>query len=291
MSVRLLAVLGVGRVDPSQPVVRADDAAFTRGDGCFEGLRVVTADDGQSRVDKLDRHLARMARSAAALDLDFDGDAWRAFVLDAIREWHEPGEWALKLVLGRGSGRGAGGDEPSCRLLTLSDLPSDYGRQRRDGVRVVSLTRGTTADAFEHAPWLLGGVKTLSYAINMAAQREAARQGYDDVIFVSADGTVLESTVSSVVWSVGRALYTTPIGASGILPGTTQDLLFERATAAGWSCESVETTLEQLHAADVIWLVGSVRGPVDVVVLDDSERERRPDVDAQIRTLAGFAPA
>ena len=286
MPVRLLAVLGTGLVDPATPVVRADDNAFTRGDGCFEGLRVRTDATGVSGIDKLEKHLARMAHSAAALDLPFDIDEWQAFVLDTVGQWHEPGEWGLKLVLGRGPG----GDAPPTRLLTIGDIPADYPRQRQDGLRVVSLTRGTTADAFEHAPWLLGGVKTLSYAINMAAQREAVRHGYDDVIFVSSDGTVLESAVSSVVWSIGRTLYTTPTGASGILPGTTQELLFERATDAGWSCDAVETTLDDLHSADVIWLIGSVRGPVDIVVLDDATRERRPDIDAEIRALAGFAP-
>ena len=285
MSVRLLAVLGVGPVDPDTPVVRADDAAFTRGDGCFEGLRVRTDAAGVSRIDKLEKHLERMAHSADALDLPFDVGAWHEFVLDAIAQWHEPGEWGLKLVLGRG----IGGDAPPTRVLTLLDLPADYPRQRREGLRVTSLTRGTAADAFTDAPWLLGGVKTLSYAVNMAAQREAVRRGCDDAIFVSAEGSVLESTVSSVVWSVGRTLRTTPTGPSGILASTTQELLFERASDAGWGCEITPATLDDLHAAEVLWLIGSVRGPVDVVVLDGTARERRPEIDNEIRALAGFA--
>ncbi|HJQ42933.1 MAG TPA: aminotransferase class IV [Jatrophihabitantaceae bacterium] len=285
MALRFVAVHGVGVIDPATPVIRADDAAFTRGDGCFEGLRVRTGADGTSSIDKLEKHLARMANSADALELAFDVGAWHEFVLDAIAQWHEPGEWGLKLVLGRGIGAGAA----PTQLLMLADIPADYPRQRREGLRVVSLSRGTTAEAFADAPWLLGGVKTLSYAVNMAAQREAVRRGYDDAIFVSTEGTVLESTVSSVVWSTGRILHTTPTGTSGILPGTTQELLFERASDAGWTCEVTPAALDDLHAADVLWLIGSVRGPVDVVQLDDAKRERRPEVDAEIRTLAGFA--
>jgi hypothetical protein len=37
-----------------------------------------------------------------------------------------------------------------------------------------------------------------------------------------------------------------------------------------------------------VWLIGSVRGPVDVVELDGSARGRDQDRNAEIRALAGF---
>jgi 4-amino-4-deoxychorismate lyase len=284
VTVRLLAILGEGLTDPDAPAVAADDAGVTRGDGCFEGCRVLTSADGVSTVDKLDAHLARMQRSAEALEIAFDRPAWASLVESACQAWHVPGEAGMKLVLTRGR---PGSPVPT-GLLTVSDLPAHYPRQRRDGLRVISLTRGTSEDSFAGAPWLLGGVKTLSYAVNMAAVREAERQGADDALFVSVEGRVLESTISSVVWSVGRTLLTTPTGATGILGGTTQQLLFDRAAAAGWRTEVTSASLEDLHGADVVWLIGSVRGPVDVVGIDGTSRIRRPSVDAEIRHLAGF---
>jgi len=285
VTVGLLAILGIGLVDPETPVVRADDLGLTRGDGCFEGCRIVTSADGISSVDQLDAHLARMSRSAAALEIEFDEPAWRATVSQALAAWTQTGEAALKLVLTRGS--------PSTGvptgILMISDLPPDYPRQRRDGIRVVTLTRGTTSLAFADAPWLAGGVKTLSYAVNMAAQREAARRSADDALFVSVDGRVLESTVSSVVWARGRTLHTTPLGASGILGGTVQEVLFARAPAAGWDIAVTDARVEDLHAADTLWLTGSVRGPVDVIDLDGRARKRDRSVIAEVRELCGFA--
>jgi 4-amino-4-deoxychorismate lyase len=140
----------------------------------------------------------------------------------------------------------------------------------------------------EPMPWLLAGAKTLSYAVNMAALRHAARQGADDVIFVSSDGLVLEAPTSAVVWWDGQSLHTTPTGPTGILASTTQRLLFERAAAAGWRTAETAASREELHAADIVWLVASVRGPVDVVELDGVRRTRVPEVDAEIRRLAGF---
>jgi 4-amino-4-deoxychorismate lyase len=274
----VVAVLGVGLVDPAAPAIRADDAGVTRGDGCFEGCRLR---DGV--IDNLDAHLARMTRSAASLEIPFDVAAWRALIADAVSAWPHQGEAAVKVLLTRGPADG----EPN-GFVAVGPLPPDYPRQRRDGLRVITLSRGTGSTAHTDAPWLLGGVKSLSYAVNMAAQREAARRGADDVVFVSTDGVVLEAPTGSVVWWDGNTLHTTPTGDTGILAGTTQRLLFERAAAAGWRTAKSRATVADLRAAAIVWLMGSVRGPVDVVELDGARRDRVPDVDAQVRRLVGF---
>ena len=65
-----------------------------------------------------------------------------------------------------------------------------------------------------------------------------------------------------------RRCYTTPLGATGILAGTTQQLLFERAAQQGWQTADLLATVADLHAADALWLISSVRGPVEVIDLD-----------------------
>ena len=102
------------------------------------------------------------------------------------------------------------------------------------GVAAVTLDRGFPPDLAERAPWLLLGAKPLSYAMNMAAVREAGRRGAEDVIFTAADGSVFEGPTSTVVLAKGRTLYTPP-SSIGILPGTTQAALFRGAEKAGWS--------------------------------------------------------
>ena len=286
MPVSVLAVLGRGLVDPDTPILRGDDLGVTRGDGCFEGCRVLVSDDGTAAVAKLDAHLDRMARSADALALDFDRAAWLRLVAEACSAWagSPEREAGMKLVLTRGTGDGS---EPT-GYLTISPLPADYPRQRRDGLTVITLDRGFDADSFAGTPWLLGGVKTLSYAVNMAAQREAARRGADDALFVTHDGHVLESPTGTVVWLADGTLHTTPLEGTGILGGTTQQLLFERAASAGFDTASTLATVDDLHAAELVWLIGSVRGPVDVVELDGKARVRNPEIDRTVRALCGF---
>ena len=75
----------------------------------------------------------------------------------------------------------------------------------------------TLHDIAARAPWLLAGAKTLSYAINKAVLREAARRGADDVLFVSSDGYVLEGPSSTLIAKFGNRIWT-PSTALGILP-------------------------------------------------------------------------
>ena len=173
MTGSVVAVLGRGVVDPGLPVVLADDLGLSRGDGCFETCRVVTDPSGTSHVDNLDAHLARLARSVRMLRIVIDIDSCRALLEVAVAAWTEPGEAAVKLMVTRGvEGTGV----PTV-IATVHSISEAALRQRSTGIRVITLPRGTTAATYTDADWLLGGVKLLSYAVNMAALREAAGRG------------------------------------------------------------------------------------------------------------------
>src|SRR5215467_9121415 len=101
---QLIGVLGQGLVDPTTPVVHADDLGFTRGDGCFEGCRVI---DGA--VDKIELHVARIHRSAAALGITFEEPAWLALITEVIAAWPAGAEGSMRWFLTRGR---AGAAEP-----------------------------------------------------------------------------------------------------------------------------------------------------------------------------------
>lgn len=289
----VVGVLGHGLVDPDRPVVAADDLGLTRGDGCFEGLRVQRLPDGPV-IDKLDAHLTRLRRSASALDLPVDEDGIRALLAQAIRRWvairPQATEAAVKLMLTRGRSAQSTSTRPT-GMVTVSAIDGTTLAARRNGVSVATLRRGVSAAAFGNAPWLLGGVKTLSYAVNVAALREADRRGAQDVIFLADDGSVLEAPTAAVVWVTAGTLCTVAPGANGILAGTTQQLLFDHAAALGWRTAEGTGTLADLRGADSVLLVSSVRGPVAVTVLDGEPLPHDRRIVAQLQQLAGFPAA
>ena len=74
---------------------------------------------------------------------------------------------------------GRPGHEPVSMAVILP-IPHDLEAMRSSGIAAVSLQLGTDPRARVDAPWLLDGVKSTSYAVNMAARDEALRRGADD---------------------------------------------------------------------------------------------------------------
>ncbi|MBJ7453008.1 MAG: aminotransferase class IV, partial [Blastococcus sp.] len=242
-------------VPADEPVLTAYDQGLVRGDGVFESVAVVGG-----VTPHLAPHLARLHRSATLLELAHPGDdVWHALVDAVLADWPADTEGLIRLLLTRGPG----GDVPPTALALVSPVPAETVRQRTDGISVVSLSLGVPADLRAQAPWLLGGAKTLSYAVNMAAYRHAHALGADDVVFTSLEGQVLEGPTSTVAWAAGGTLHTPPTE-TGILPGTTVARLFERAEADGWPTARTRGTVDDLHAADAVWLLSGVRGAAAV---------------------------
>jgi 4-amino-4-deoxychorismate lyase len=284
---RAVGVLGTGLVDPGTPVLHPDDLGLTRGDGCFEATRVRTDADGRHRVDHLPEHLDRFDASCAGLDLPpVDRGSWCGLIDEVLAGWRQPGEAMLKLMLSRGRESQPGG--PVTGLVTLTSISPETLRQRREGVDAITLGRGFGSRTFTDARWLLGGIKTLSYAVNVAATREALRRGAQDVVFTSTDGYLLEAPTATLVWLTGRLLRSTRWDGTGVLASITQQALFRAAEQDGFATEYCLGTVADLRAATGAWLVSSGRGVAQLRSLDGEALPASAAATARLCELAGF---
>ncbi|WP_156767223.1 aminodeoxychorismate lyase [Mycobacterium sp. E796] len=260
---------------PGAPLLHADDLAAVRGDGIFETLLVR---DGRACL--VGSHLQRLTQSAKMMDLPApDLAVWRNAIEEAARRWAAgtSDEGAMRLIYTRGR---EGGSAPTAYVM-VNPVPERVTAVRRDGLAAITLDRGLPARGADSMPWLLAGAKTLSYAVNMAALRHAARQGAGDVIFVSSDGYILEGPRSTVVIAAepgadGNPCLLTPPPWYPILRGTTQQALFEVARAKGYDCDYRALRAADLHAAQGIWLVSSMTLAARVHTLDGRRLLRSP---------------
>ncbi|NHD16367.1 MULTISPECIES: aminodeoxychorismate lyase [unclassified Actinopolyspora] len=276
---RVLALLDGSVADPESPLLRADDLGVQRGDGVFETILVV---DGRPR--ELEAHLDRLERSARLLEMTLPERAdWERAVRAVTDQWpwDAESEMALKLVCTRGVD---GGDGTPTAFASGQSISAELLRKRAEGISVVTLERGIDPGMMERAPWLLLSAKTLSYAVNMAALREAERRGADEVVFTATDDSVLEGPTSNVVLVEGDTLVTPPPSA-GILRGTTQGALFAAASEAGWNTAVEPVSVERLHRADGVWLASSIRRIVQVHTVDGAAIRADRELDERVRKL------
>lgn len=283
----LVGVVGRGVVDADEPVAFGDDLGLLRGDGCFDATLVRTGADGISTVDHLDRHLARLRRSAQLMGIPLEAapsdQDWRTTVEAVLAAWTSPGEGVMKLVLTHG--REFDASAPPYAQVVVAPLGPAIARERQ-GLHAVTLTRGYPLGVFAGAPWLLGGVKSVSYAVHLAARREAESRGADDALFVTTDGYALEGPTSALVWARDGALLSTRHGDTGVLASITQEVIFENAAAQGMTCGYDVILAADLGGVDGAWLVSSGRGAAPIMRLNGAEQ---PFDQALHDRVAGFA--
>jgi 4-amino-4-deoxychorismate lyase len=254
MSLLAVAVGGRGVVPTGEPVLRADDEALLRGRAAFETLRVYGG-----VPFRLDAHLDRLSASAGRIGLPpvdreqlraLAGEALAAAGVDSavLRLYWTPTPTALALV---------------------SELP-DHDELRARGQRIVTLPIGVSADLRKDAPWLLGGVKSTSYAVNMAAEAEAQRRGADDAVFLAEGEIVLEGPTTNVWWRKGETLYT-PAVELGILAGVTRAVILERAP---YAVREGAFHADELRSADEAFTSSSVREVMPITWVDGVDLAR-----------------
>ncbi|MGB5111610.1 MAG: aminodeoxychorismate lyase [Mycobacterium sp.] len=253
--------------EPTEPLVRAVDSALSHGDGVFE---TTLLRGGRPCLQAA--HLTRLERSAAIVGLPRpDRARWRAAVDIAADRWggaardatgNDVGtDGVLRLVYGRGAS-----------FVMVSAVPPRAVTARRDGVAAVTLNPGPRG--------ALTGAKSLSYALNVAALREATRRGADDAVYVGDDGVVLEGPRSSVLIAEGETLLSPP-PALPILAGTTVAAVFEIAPRSVYR----QLTVTDLIAAQGVWLLSSVTLCARVHTLDGVALNPAPRADELTRLV------
>ncbi|MEW1585701.1 aminotransferase class IV [Micromonospora vinacea] len=275
---RLVAVLGIGLVDPATPIVHADDPGLLRGDGAFEAWLVA---GGEPVL--LPAHLNRMSRSARSLELALpELDVLRTFVLDVAAAWPRDVEAVQRLVCTRGR---AGTGRPTI-FTTVEPVPPWTSVNRKRGLRLVTGTVGFPVRERAKASWLLGGVKSLSYAVHAASQRWAASRGAQEMLWLSSDGYALECPSFNLVWIRSSTMFTVP-GWSGIIAGTTSGALIGQAAALGLGTDEALVTPDELAHADGVWLTGSLSGILAATEIDGRPLTRSSLL-GEARRLIGY---
>ncbi|HJW42280.1 MAG TPA: chorismate-binding protein, partial [Rhizomicrobium sp.] len=185
----------------------------------------------------LDRHLARMAKSAAFLSLPFDLAKAVSVLAEAVGQAGEP--LRVRLTL----------DEAG--LFAAAAVP--LGSQPAQWTYALSPHRVSSSD-------LLLQHKTTWRDLHDSEQERLAKDlGADEVLFVNERGELTEGSRSNIFLHRGGTLLTPPLS-SGLLGGVLRATLIEEGR-----CREAVLTPDDLATADEVLLGNSLRGLIRAV--------------------------
>ncbi len=237
------------RVVAASAVVRVDDIGLLRGYGCFEVLRSYSG-----QPFRLDEHLDRLTRSAAALRLPLpprrDLEAW-------ARDRGAVGDVVVRIVVTGGTDL----DELGVGSSTI--VFAHEARPPGESIRLLELPASWHPAG---AAGELVGVKALSYAPNTAALLRARREGFDDALLLDAATTVLELPMASIAWVVDGVVETPSLDL-GILRSVTRDAVIEVAAVRGIVVKEGRFPAVRLHAADEAFVMSTTKEILSVAAV------------------------
>lgn len=237
------------------------DHGFLYGDGIFEGLRVYN-----SKIFKLDEHIARLYDSAKALMLKIELDSYelKDLLLETLKKDGRTDGY-IRVVVTRG--KGALGINPnSCpktsTIIIIDDIqlfPEEYYIKGID--IITAATRRLAHNCWDPR------VKSLNYLNNIMAKMDALQAGCLEAVVLNEDGIVTEGSADNI-FIVKDGILKTPAAHLGLLRGITRDTILEIARDMKIKTEEGSYTRYDLYTADELFLTGSGAEVIPVISMD-----------------------
>lgn len=280
-------VLIDGRPSPPEAAkVSVFDRGFLYGDSVFEALRTYGG-----RPFALDRHLQRLASSAARvfIDLPVSIDQLGREVQSAIVGAGNA-ESYVRLTVTRGVGEALGLDpglsRHALRVVIVTPLKSPPAETYRDGVSVVTHRTERVTDHSAAA-----GAKVGNYLTAVLAIRQARLVNAAEALIVDGRGSVVEGATSNVFAVLHDGTLVTPPESDGILLGITRETVLSVAAQLGIPIQLESLPLDAVKNAAEVFVSSSIRELVPVVSVDGAPIGTGKPGPTTLRLLTAFREA
>ncbi|NNE38982.1 MAG: D-amino acid aminotransferase, partial [Gammaproteobacteria bacterium] len=130
-----------------------------------------------------------------------------------------------------------------------------------------SYHEGVTAITHEDIRWHRCDIKAITLLPNIMLRQLAKNSGGAYEAILVRNNRVTEGAASNVFIVKDGVVYTTPKDGE-ILPGITRDLVVELLQESDQTLMEQDFSLQELKAADEVWLTGSTTGVAPVIKID-----------------------
>jgi D-alanine transaminase len=257
---RMRVYLNGEYVGREQAVVPVDDRGFLFGDGVYEVVRVA-----RGQLFESERHWRRLARSLDGVQIrrppGLDAPALDEIAARLLDEnGLADGNALVYLQVTRGAAVRTHHFPPEGTRPTVFASVGPFTPP--DAVRA----RGAAAITYPDIRWARCDLKTVNLLPNALAKQRAVDAGADEAVFVR-DGVVTEGASTNVFAVFGGEVRTYP-ASNYILPGVTRDVVLELAGELRIPVRLAPILLDELPAADEIFLTSTTNDVMPVARVD-----------------------
>lgn len=248
-----------GKVLPvGEATISIEDRGFLFGDGVYEVIRCY---GGVPFL--MDEHLARLARSLAAIRLEvpFDVGDLSAIFGDLLTRSEEK-EAVLYLQITRGTAPRNHLFPEVVRptvIATVRPAEPPTADEREQGIRLITC---------DDDRWGRCDVKTTNLLANVLAKQAAHEQGGHEALLTDEAGFITEGGVSNFFAVIEGRIITHPKSVH-ILPGITRDFVIELAGGLDIAVEERKIGLDEAVRWDEAFVTGTTKEVLPVVKVDD----------------------
>jgi branched-chain amino acid aminotransferase len=240
--------------------------ALHYGTAVFEGIRAYNTSDGLS-IFRLREHMHRLNDSAHAYMIALpysESDLCEATTVLLAKNKMRDSTYIRPIAFKAGSGIRIDFREVPTWVAVVAFPYEKYFEKEGLDVCVSSWRR--TGE-----PSVLSLVKASGHYINSAlAKVEAAKNGYDEAIFLDQRGFVSEGSGENIFIVKKGVIYTPPLSA-GILEGITRDTLCTIANDQGMKLQERDIARGELYTCDEAFFTGTAAGISPILSIDRRE--------------------
>jgi len=225
------------------------DYGFLYGYGLFETMRAYSG-----RIFRLEKHLARLSRSAKLLGIDLKSDIpdLEKALYNTLQA-NNLSNARIRLTLSGGEGEPVPDllpQNPTVIIVARRYTPYPPQVYQQGFKAIVSRIRRNTQSP-------ASVIKSLNYLDNLLARRETKLAGADEAILLNEQGFLAEGSMSNIFLVSDNTLLT-PSEDSGILPGITREVILELAPSMDMKTIERKITLKELLQADEAFFTNSL---------------------------------
>jgi para-aminobenzoate synthetase component 1 len=244
-------------VPAAEAKVSVLDRGLQYGDGFFETIRVEAG-----YVFFLSEHLDRLRSSCVSFNIQLPVRDWHRIIIELLdQNGLRESLAAVKILVTRGATPGGldleRPEEPTVVIYARPYFPPDEKKYKE----------GSALVTFPHRRHgFLAAHKCANYLFYLAARDWARRQKADEAIILNGDGSVSECATANIFYRQGEAVCVPQ--SPHYLVGVTEEQVKSILRKMGFPVSSVPTTVEDLLAADEVFVTNSLIGVMPMSRVD-----------------------